>query len=291
MNLRQIEVFQAVMLHGSVSAAARHLSVSQPSVSKVIQHAEQQLGFALFLRVRGRLQPTREATMLHAEARQLGRNLETLNRLADSLRKDAAGQLRIAGLPSLMLSVVPRAVVALDRRPRRLRLDLRTHHTDEILRGLRAREIDFGLVHGVEPPQHDGLLASTIGQGRLVYVGRDARPQERRKLAALAARGVVLPLKDDPVSERLYALAASAGTSLEGRTTSNVFYVARMLVEAGLGGAVVDSFTAQGLGLPWAPLDPEIGFTVYLMRPDDWAQRGVERELVQALRAACQPKG
>ena len=53
MRLRHIEIFQAIRQTGSISAAAQLLHVSQPAVSKVLQHAEQQLGFPLFLRVRG----------------------------------------------------------------------------------------------------------------------------------------------------------------------------------------------------------------------------------------------
>ena len=49
MNLRHIEVFHAVYVNGSVSGAARALNVSQPSVSKMLRHAESLLGFQLFL--------------------------------------------------------------------------------------------------------------------------------------------------------------------------------------------------------------------------------------------------
>ena len=45
MRLRHIEVFQAIRQTGSVSAAAQLLHVSQPAVSKVLQHAEQRLRF------------------------------------------------------------------------------------------------------------------------------------------------------------------------------------------------------------------------------------------------------
>ena len=45
MNLRHIEIFHAVYVNGSVSAAARALNVSQPSVSKTLRHAESLLGF------------------------------------------------------------------------------------------------------------------------------------------------------------------------------------------------------------------------------------------------------
>jgi DNA-binding transcriptional LysR family regulator len=50
-RLRHIEVFQAVYSSGSVTRAAEILNVSQPSVSKVLAHAEQQLGYALFDRL------------------------------------------------------------------------------------------------------------------------------------------------------------------------------------------------------------------------------------------------
>ncbi|CAJ3076526.1 LysR family transcriptional regulator [Burkholderia pseudomallei] len=61
LNLRQIEVFRAIMLTGSISGAAKLLHVSQPAVSRLISYAEQRLGLALFERIKGRLYPTPEA--------------------------------------------------------------------------------------------------------------------------------------------------------------------------------------------------------------------------------------
>ena len=55
MNLRQIEIFRAVMSAGSITGAARLLHVSQPSVSRMVRHLELQLGVALFERRNGRL--------------------------------------------------------------------------------------------------------------------------------------------------------------------------------------------------------------------------------------------
>ncbi|MEI8631900.1 LysR family transcriptional regulator [Vibrio sp. PP-XX7] len=47
MRLRQIEVFHAILQAGTISGAARLLHVSQPNVSRILTHAEQQLGFCL----------------------------------------------------------------------------------------------------------------------------------------------------------------------------------------------------------------------------------------------------
>jgi DNA-binding transcriptional LysR family regulator len=64
MRLRHIEIFQAILQTGSVTGAASLLNISQPAASKALQHAEAQLGFSLFTRVRGKLESTAEARIL-----------------------------------------------------------------------------------------------------------------------------------------------------------------------------------------------------------------------------------
>src|SRR5690606_8836705 len=71
MRFRQIEVFHAVYTTGSISAAARALHVSQPSVSKVLHHTQQQLGLELFRLVRGRLVATDQAHELFVEVSEV----------------------------------------------------------------------------------------------------------------------------------------------------------------------------------------------------------------------------
>lgn len=51
MRLRHIEVFNAVMVTGSVSGAARLINITQPNASRTPKHAEWQLGFPLLERV------------------------------------------------------------------------------------------------------------------------------------------------------------------------------------------------------------------------------------------------
>ncbi len=60
MRARQLECFIAVMRAGTITAAARTLNISQPALSQVLLHTEDELGFALFERTRGRLRPRRK---------------------------------------------------------------------------------------------------------------------------------------------------------------------------------------------------------------------------------------
>lgn len=107
MRLRHIEIFQAIRQTGSISGAAQLLHVSQPAVTKVLQHAELQLGFPLFLRVRGKLQPTPEALELEREVDKVSESLQGVRRLAQNLRRAPGHSLRIGATPALALALLP----------------------------------------------------------------------------------------------------------------------------------------------------------------------------------------
>lgn len=53
MNHKQLTAFRMVMQHGSITEAARALSVSQPAVSRLIGDLELSIGFPLLLRTGG----------------------------------------------------------------------------------------------------------------------------------------------------------------------------------------------------------------------------------------------
>ena len=66
-ELRQLEAFAAVMSAGSVTGAGQMLGRSQPTVTRLIQELEQELGFALFECSGPKVTPTQKAFMLWAE--------------------------------------------------------------------------------------------------------------------------------------------------------------------------------------------------------------------------------
>ncbi|SMC93837.1 LysR family transcriptional regulator [Rhizobium sp. RU36D] len=68
---REIEMFAAVMLHGSTTKAADALDVTQPAVSKMLLQLTEKAGFQLLRKSRQRLIPTPEAHMLYAEVKRV----------------------------------------------------------------------------------------------------------------------------------------------------------------------------------------------------------------------------
>jgi DNA-binding transcriptional LysR family regulator len=57
-NLKSLECFRTIIEQGSVTAAARHLQLTQPAVSRQLRLLEDATGFELFKRSKGRLIPT-----------------------------------------------------------------------------------------------------------------------------------------------------------------------------------------------------------------------------------------
>ena len=110
MRARRLEVFCAIMRSGTVAGAAKALNVSQPALSQIVLHAEDELGFRLFERVKGRLVPTPEAEELFSEADRLFDDLDNLRRLALDFRHGKVGTVRLAASAPPSLSFVPRAL-------------------------------------------------------------------------------------------------------------------------------------------------------------------------------------
>ena len=152
MNLRQIEVFHAVYQTGSISGAERALHVSQPSVRKVLRHAESIIGFQLFRIVRGRLVPTAEAHVLFQEASELNGRVESLRETTRNLRRGGEGHLRLAVLPSLGLGIAPAAVAHFRARNPDVSFDIKTLHNEDILRSFFERNSDLAVSY--DAPRH-----------------------------------------------------------------------------------------------------------------------------------------
>lgn len=286
MRLRQIEVFRAVMLAGSVSAAARLLNVSQPVVSRVLQHAESTLGFALFDRRGGRLKPTPEAQTLFVQVQRAFGEIERVDALASNLRRGSSGLLRIAATPSLASHLLPAALQAMRAAYPGVACDLWANHTSQIEHDLGAFEIDAGFA--IEPLERVTLSVTTLAEGEMVLVAPRAWAEGVMRLgdrAWLAERPLIGLAEATPLGERLAAALESARWEAETFLRVQTYALAGALVEKGLGYAFVDAYTASGLDAQRVlllRLAPRIAFSLGMM-----CGAGVVRSLLVDRLADC----
>ncbi|SDI32453.1 DNA-binding transcriptional regulator, LysR family [Pseudomonas delhiensis] len=271
MRLRHIEVFQAIRETGSVSGAAQLLHVSQPAVTKVLQHAEQQLGFPLFLRVRGKLQPTPEALELEREVAKVSESLQGVRRLAQSLRNLPEHRLRVGATPAMALSLLPSVIREWTDRYPRSSCELATLHSRELVQSLLMRELDLALT--LQPSEHPGLRALPIASGPLIALAPRGHWREEQlgrplPLAELAGEPMIGLSASDPLRARLDGHLGMLEPPPRIRIAVQTYALARTLVEAGAGLALVDPFTAQGADdrlTAQRPLSPTVKVTLYAL--------------------------
>src|ERR1700753_2089584 len=109
MNLKHIEAFRAVMVSGSMTAAAKALFTSQPNVSRLISQLERDTDLQLFQRIGVRLIPTSEGTAFFREVERAFVGLQGLANAAAQIRNLGSGRLRLGGLPSAGTTALPAA--------------------------------------------------------------------------------------------------------------------------------------------------------------------------------------
>lgn len=290
---RHIEVFHAVYQTGSVSAAARALNVSQPSVSKVLRHAESRIGFTLFRVVKGRLVPTDEAHVLFNDVHDLQTRLDSLRQTTINLRRGSSNRLAIAVLPSLGLDVAPHAVARFRKRYPQMSVEVQTLHNDDILRALYERECDLAI--GYDPPRHPRLAQVPLGTGELMLLYRreDWPDAPARASLDMVPHLDLIHLSGTGTLHSLFRREAEEEEDViaepRSRISVQTYYVAAALVRRGAGVAVVDAFTAR------ASLSPEIDcrplvdaatFEVYGIHLEDRPPSRHQAEFMSLIREA-----
>ena len=108
---RHLAAVLAVVRHGTFSRAAEALGIGQPALSKSIALLERRLGTQLFDRTPRGSTLTAAGQIVALQAENLDFLLQRLPEQIAALREQLHGPLRIGATPSLMLGLVPQALV------------------------------------------------------------------------------------------------------------------------------------------------------------------------------------
>ncbi len=269
MRLRHIEVFHAVYTCGSITAAAKMLNVSQPSVSKVLAHAEQQLGFALFDRQKGKIVPTQEAERLIRHVSDAYDNISELRRVSENLRATDIGRIRIAVLPAFGIDLVPRAIASYLKLHPETRFDIESLHHQQVARALKEFKIDIGLVF--DPPETPGISVDVLALGRYVVLTHESMgftDRERLSLEDIEGMPLISLSTRSPLGKLLAERITSSGIMFRSVAEVETYQMAKSLVAHGAGVAIIDEITARSIGhdsVVISRLEPELRYKVALL--------------------------
>lgn len=178
----RMRAFLATAETGSLSAAARQLGLTQPTLGRQVSALEDELGLALFERTARSLTLTDAGRDLLAGAQEMGGAATRISMLAQGRVHALDGTLRITASDMMSAYVLPDILLNLRDLAPRLRVDVIASND---IRDILKREADIAIRH-VRPDQPD-LIARSLGDATAcLYASR----------AYLEAKGMPVDISD-----------------------------------------------------------------------------------------------
>ena len=240
MDLRQLEILQAIAETGSFTACGKKLHVSQSAISRQILLLEDELGEPLFLRVGRQVRMTPAAESLV----QLGQRVfldvrETVGSITDRTR-ELRGTLRLSGGMTVCLYVFPPLLKHLRRVHPHLDVRLTVALAGRSVQEIRGGRVDAGLL--TLPVEETDLVTVPALREELLLVTAPTHPlAKRRKVQARDLAGLPFVLFEVGSATRRVIDHFFASQNVEPTIvmdTENVEII-KAMVKTGLGVGIV----------------------------------------------------
>jgi len=270
LDLRQLRHLLALADHGSFGRAAAALGMTQPALSRSMQGLEQEVGAPLFERSKAGVVPTDEGRVLIVRARAVVHAADELDREVLRRKVPGAGHIAIGAGPYPGETIVPAALARfVATHPLvRVRVLLRGDW-DELLRRLRAREVDFLVCEISTLSDERDLEVEPLPPHPLLFVARRGHPlaQRARVRAANLFAYPLLSLSRVP-PRLLEPLLASLGER-DALPPGRPFPAVELASLAALKRLLADTDAIASLTLPCVAEEVERG-TLTLLLTESW---------------------
>lgn len=274
MNLRQLEVFYAIMQTGSVTSAANELAVSQPAISNTLKRIEDQLGFNLFERSAGRLLPTPEALSMLPDLQEVFGRVRSLNRMAREIGDGKSGHLVVAASPALVNTVLPRAVARFRLSNPGILITIQSMPTPMAVDYIARREADIGLIYS--PALDSGVVSEELSVNEVCCILRESHALASRAIIDiddLADQVIISTNRSTRVGRAIEQECQNAGRKIPHiGIEANSSMAACLLAMEGVGIALVDGTAVRTGMFPnmvSRPLSPSTKIKTLLIYPRD----------------------
>lgn len=162
--------------HGSFSRAAAALPLSQPALSRSIQGVEQQVGEQLFVRTATGVEPTDIGRIFILRARQIVQMSDELDREITSDRALQSGHVWVGGGPYPAQSTLAVALAKFVPAYPRISIRLVIRDWDELLRGLRSRDIELFVAETSTLQQESDVEIEPLPAHSVYFAARAGHP-------------------------------------------------------------------------------------------------------------------
>lgn len=214
MDWNLARAFCATADTGSLSAAARRLGLTQPTLSRQVAALETALGVTLFERIGKRLAITEAGLGLIEHARAMAAAADAMALAATGRAQDVGGQVCISATDAVAAYVLPEIVNRIRKAAPQISIAILSSNT---LSDLRRREADIAIRH-VRPTEPE-LIGRLITETTAHFYAAKRWVKKHGEPATVAdlARGDLLAFED---AERFAAHLQAAGIPLSAESFS-----------------------------------------------------------------------
>lgn len=169
MEIGQLRYFVAVVDHGSFTAAAQRLHVSQSGISAQLAKLERELGHDLLVRGPRNVRLTHAGETLLPRARDAIRAIEGVRQSADELSDLIHGQVRLGVIAGCTIPGFLDAVATFHRKHPGVSVELVEDTSDRLQQRTLAGELDLSLISHAGPVI-EGLATDSVSSEQLAVI-------------------------------------------------------------------------------------------------------------------------
>lgn len=247
LSARQLEAVLALAEYGSFVAAAAHLRISQPALTRSLKRLEAELGVRLFERSTRRVQITAAGREFAAVAERMLADLGITVRSVREVAEERRGLVVISSVMSVAGGHLPDIVAAYRADRPGVEIHVREGVHATVLEDVRSGVADFGIGYVDELPEF--VAGSPLSRETFcVVMPARHRLAARRSvsLADLADEATIALPAESRTRRTLDGAAAAAGVALRQQVTVGQFATLMALVGAGGGIGIVPKGATLG---------------------------------------------
>lgn len=178
--------------HGSLSAAARSVQMSQPNASRAIRGLERRFALPLVDRSPNGSTLTAQGTVLAHWARQILVDIDKLLMVAEGLRAEHGAQLTVTASITVAEHLMPVWLARFRAEYADVTIYLQARNSTQVIEDVRSGACDIGFVESPNPIR--GLHSTEVARDELVVVVHPHHPWARRRAPLTAAELAATPL-------------------------------------------------------------------------------------------------
>ena len=225
-----------------MTAAAELMFVTQPAVSRLIKDFEQAVGLHLFERRGYHIIPTHEAQTLWKEVDRAFIGLHHIANLAADIARQAAGTLRIAAMPALASSLLPRFLAQFLQDKPNLQVSLTGLPSSMVMEAVASGRADIGYADG--PSDHPGFLLETRSLAAIVAIPIGHRLAAPEQITPQDLTGERIIRQETGTLFAMRVEVAIGGIQRRPSLEVSLSHTALSLVREGAGIAIIDPAAA-----------------------------------------------